>query len=86
MPKLWDDNAWEEYLYWQTHDKKMMKRINDLVKSIEREGQAVGLGKPEKLKYHPGWSRRIDKENRLIYTTDADGTIHILSCKDHYKD
>jgi len=86
MPKLWDDIAWEEYLYWQLNDKKIVKRINELVKSIEREGASKGIGKPEKLKYHPGWSRRIDKENRLVYTVDEKYSIHILSCKGHYDD
>ena len=66
--------------------KKILARINDLVKSIERDGVLKGIGKPEKLKYHSGYSRRIDGENRLVYSIDYDGFLHILSCKGHYKD
>ena len=86
MEKLWSDNAWDEYLYWQEHDKKMLKRINALVKDIERNGASKGIGKPERLKCQPSWSRRIDDTNRLTYRIDADGFLHILSCKGHYED
>lgn len=86
MRKLWDELAWNEYLYWQKNNKKMVARINNLVKSIERDGLIGGIGKPEKLKYHPGYSRRIDEENRLVYCIDNNGFLHILSCKGHYKD
>ncbi len=86
MRKLWDDAAWNEYLYWQAHDKKILGRINDLVKSIERDGVSKGIGKPEKLKHRTGWSRRINKENRLLYAVDDNGFLHILSCKGHYED
>lgn len=86
MRKLWDDAAWNEYLYWQVQDKKILGRINDLVKSIERDGISKGIGKPEKLKHRAGWSRRINKENRLLYAVDDNGFLHILSCKGHYED
>ncbi|MBQ9377718.1 MAG: Txe/YoeB family addiction module toxin [Schwartzia sp.] len=86
MRKLWDDAAWNEYLYWQAHDKKILGRINDLVKSIERDGVSKGIGKPEKLKHRTGWSRRINKENRLLYAVDDNGFLHILSCKGRYED
>ena len=86
MEKLWTDDAWSEYLYWQEHDKKTLQRINALVKDIERNGVDSGIGKPERLKYQPVWSRRIDEKNRLTYRTDENGFLHILSCKGHYED
>ena len=86
MKKIWFDEAWEEYLYWQTQDKKMLKRVNALLKDIER-GHFDGIGKPEPLKenYSGFWSRRIDDGNRLIYRIN-DGLLEILSCKGHYED
>ena len=86
MEKLWTDDAQNEYLYWQEHDKKTLKRINALVKDIERNGIDKGIGKPERLKYQPSWSRRIDEKNCLTYRTDENGFLHILSCKGHYED
>ncbi|MCR5007427.1 MAG: Txe/YoeB family addiction module toxin [Oribacterium sp.] len=85
MEKIWSDEAWEEYLYWQNQDKKTLKRINALIKSIEREGVMQGIGKPEPLKYRSGYSRRIDDQNRLVYDS-VDGKIYIVSCKGHYED
>ena len=64
MKKLWSDRAWDDYLYWQMQDKKTLKRINELVKSIEREGLSQGIGKPEPLRHRKAWSRRIDEANR----------------------
>ena len=58
--------AWEEYLYFQTQDKKTLKKINELIKDIERNGALNGIGEPEALKYRKGFSRRIDETNRLI--------------------
>lgn len=86
MKKIWFDEAWEEYLYWQTQDKKTIKRINALLKDIER-GHFDGIGKPEPLKenYAGFWSRRIDDSNRLIYRIN-NGILKILSCKGHYED
>ena len=75
MNKLWSDQAWEDYLYWQTQDRKTLKRINALVKDIERNGLSMGIGKPEPLRYRGVWSRRIDEENRLIYNIDAGGNL-----------
>ena len=86
MEKLWTDDAWDEYLYWQAHDKKTLKRINALIKGIERNGADNGIGKPERLKRQPSWSRRIDEKNRLTYRIDEIGALHILSCKGHYED
>lgn len=87
MKKIWFDEAWEEYLYWQAQDKKTIKRINAILKDIER-GYFDGIGKPEPLKgnYSGFWSRRIDDSNRLIYRINNDGTLEILSCKGHYED
>ena len=73
MNKLWSDRAWEEYLYWQMQDKKTLKKINELVKDIERNGASIGIGKPEPLKYRKAYSRRIDQVNRLVYDIDENG-------------
>ena len=86
MNKLWSDLAWEEYLLWQMLDKKTLKRINTLIKDIERNGISEGIGKPEPLRYRKAWSRRIDHENRLVYNIDDQGNLLILSCKGHYED
>jgi addiction module toxin, txe/yoeB family len=86
MNKLWSDRAWDDYLYWQLQDRKMLKRINDLVKDIERNGLSQGIGKPEPLRHRKAWSRRIDKANRLIYNIDESGNLWIIACKGHYED
>lgn len=86
MNKLWSDRAWEDYLIWQQLDKKTLKRINELIKDIERNGLSTGIGKPEPLKYRPGWSRRIDQANRLVYDIDAQGNLWIIACKGHYEE
>lgn len=86
MKKIWFDEAWEDYLYWQAQDKKTLKRINLLLKDVERNAFS-GLGKPEPLKgeFSGFWSRRIDETNRLIYRFIGE-TLEILSCKGHYTD
>ena len=86
MKKIWFDEAWEDYTYWQTQDKKTLKRINMLLKDIER-GNFDGSGKPEPLKGDMSgfWSRRIDDVNRLVYRIRGD-VIEIVSCKGHYED
>ena len=86
MNKLWSDKAWLDYLYWQTQDKKTLKRINELIKDIERNGIGQGIGKPESLKFRKGWSRRIDDKNRLVYDIDSSGNLLIASCRGHYED
>lgn len=86
MNKIWSDIAWDEYLYWQMMDKKTVKKINALIKDIERNGLSAGIGKPEPLKYRKAWSRRIDLEHRLIYNQDENGNLFIISCKGHYED
>ena len=86
MRKIWFDEAWEDYLYWQFQDKKTLKRINLLIKDVER-GNFDGLGKPEPLRYCDDcWSRRIDDKNRLVYYVTDDKDIVIISCKGHYED
>ncbi len=77
-------NAWEDYTSWLTEDKKMLKKINELIKDIQRTPFA-GRGKPEPLKYELSgfWSRRIDREHRLVYQISGD-EILIYSCKYHY--
>ncbi len=78
--------AWDEYLYWQTQDKKTLRRINGLLKDIQRN-HFTGTGKPEPLKGKANcWSRRIDEKNRLVYTVNGDHDLLILSCKGHYED
>ena len=84
MKKLWHDKAWAEYSEWQTRDKKTLKRINLILKSIERDGYGC-IGKPEPLKHRPGWSRRIDDANRLVYDVQDDA-LYIFACKGHYDD
>ena len=84
MKYLFVDESWEDYLYWQKTDKKLVKRINDLIKDISRT-PFTGLGKPEPLKYkYKGfWSRRIDGEHPLIYRVKGD-EILIVKCRFHY--
>ena len=86
MNKIWSDLAWDEYLQWQMLDKKTLKKINALIKDIERNGLSEGIGKAEPLKYRKAWSRRIDHENRLVYNFDAQQNLLIISCKGHYED
>ena len=84
MKKIWFDEAWEDYIYWQQQDKKTLKRINALLKEIEREN-FKGIGKPEPLKGELSgfWSRRIDDTNRIVYRI-VEGRLEILSFKGHY--
>ena len=85
MKKIWQEEAWEEYLYWQTQDKKTLKRINALIKDIERS-PFEGIGKPEPLKHDLSgyWSRRIDDTNRIVYKVNND-ILEIAQCRTHYK-
>jgi toxin YoeB len=79
------EDALQEYIFWQFQDRKTLKKINDLIKDIRRNGAAKGIGKPEPLKHRPGWSRRIDDANRLVYDVSGDN-LYIISCKGHYSD
>ncbi len=78
--------AWQDYLYWQTQDKKTLKRINQLLQDIIRNGYD-GIGKPEPLKhgFQGFWSRRIDDNNRIVYQIDGEHII-IAQCGSHYRD
>ena len=80
------DDAWDDYLYWQQHDKKILKKINRLIKEIEREPFG-GIGEPEPLKYNWSgyWSRRITIEHRLVYKVTNDSLL-IAQCRYHYRE
>ncbi|EBE4781977.1 Txe/YoeB family addiction module toxin [Salmonella enterica] len=84
MKLTWSEEAWDDYLYWQETDKRMVKRINELIKDVRRT-PFDGKGKPEPLKYNLSgfWSRRITEEHRLVYAITTD-TIQIAACRYHY--
>ena len=84
MIKSFTENGWADYCYWQTEDRKTLKKINDLLKDIERNGNS-GIGKPEPLlgDLQGFWSRRINEKDRLVYKLEDD-EIFVLSCRYHY--
>lgn len=84
MKYVWDENAWADYEWWQNQDRKVLKRINQLLQDVTRNGNE-GIGKPEPLNhgFHGYWSRRITAEHRLVYKVDGD-EIRIASCRYHY--
>ncbi|MGB5276761.1 MAG: Txe/YoeB family addiction module toxin [Gammaproteobacteria bacterium] len=84
MTLSWSDNAWEDYLYWQETDTKVLERINTLIKEIQRE-PFKGIGKPEPLKHNwtGYWSRRINREHRLVYKATKQA-LFIAQCRYHY--
>ncbi|MBF4546777.1 Txe/YoeB family addiction module toxin [Corynebacterium afermentans subsp. lipophilum] len=84
MRLVWTADAWDDYLYWQTNDKKTLKRVNQLLRDTLR-APFDGIGKPEPLKYGAdgAWSRRITQEHRLVYMV-ADGDLVILQARYHY--
>lgn len=86
MRKEFSDDAWEDYIYWESQDKKTLKRINKLIEDIERNGYD-GIGKPERLSGNLSdyWSRRIDDKNRIVYRI-LNGTVQIIQCGSHYRD
>ena len=86
MRLLWEERAWEDYLYWQTQDRKTLKRVNLLIADIKRN-PFEGIGKPEPLKHalNGYWSRRIDAEHRIVYFEQG-GTVFVISCRGHYDD
>lgn len=86
MHKIWFDEAWIDYIYWQTQDKKTLKGINNLIEDTERN-PFEGIGKPEPLRGDLSgfWSRRIDDTNRFVYRISND-KLEILSCRGHYED
>lgn len=87
MLKIWHEDAWEDYLYWQGQDKKTLKKINALIRDIERNGSAEGIGKPEPLQGDLSgyYSRRIDEKNRIVYQVRENALI-IIQCGGHYRD
>ncbi len=85
MKLKWDESAWEDYIYWQTQDKKTLRKINSIVQSIMRT-PFEGIGKPEALKHRNGyWSRRIDETNRIVYKVEDDAVV-IAAIRGHYDD
>ena len=85
MKLKWDEEAWSDYLYWQTQDKKTLKKINILLTDTMRN-PFEGIGKPEPLKHRQGyWSRRIDDKNRIVYRVEGDSLV-IAAVRGHYHD
>jgi toxin YoeB len=86
MKKIWFDKAWEDYLYWQTQNKKTLKKINKIIQDIERNGYN-GIGKPEPLKHDLTgyWSIKIDEKNRIVFRID-NKSLEIIQCGSHYRD
>jgi toxin YoeB len=84
MEIVWQENAWDDYLYWEKNDKSKVKRINELIKDCQRN-KFEGIGKPERLKENLSglWSRRIDNEHRLVYRIQ-ENRLHIIQCRFHY--
>ena len=82
---IFDPDAFKEYMDWQNDDIKTLRKINNLIISIQRNGVMKGLGKPEVLKHLKAYSRRIDDNNRLIYAIDEKQNLRIISCKGHYR-
>ena len=86
MRKLWQDEAWEEYLHWQTQDKKTLKKINKLLTDIDRNGyQCTGKSEPLSGNLAGYWSVRIDEKNRIVFRIDSEN-IEIIQCGTHYRD
>ena len=84
MKLVWDESAWGDYVWWQVQDRKVLKRINQLIEDIKRNGNE-GIGKPEPLKHALSgyWSRRINDEHRIVYKV-ADGSLLIAQLRYHY--
>ena len=87
MIKIWQEEAWKDYLYWQGQDRKTLKKINQLLKDIERNGYQGGLGKPEPLTGDLSgfWSKRIDDKNRIVFRI-VNEKLEIAQCGSHYRD
>ncbi|WP_405695053.1 Txe/YoeB family addiction module toxin [Streptomyces sp. NBC_01185] len=86
MKVLFVDDGWNDYLWWQGNDRKILKRINQLIADIDRSGHG-GIGKPEPLRNDLSgyWSRRINSEHRLVYRIDENTIIHVVACRFHYE-
>lgn len=85
MNSIFTERGWKDYLSWQNEDKKTLKRINMLLTDIQRNGADSRIGNAEILKNREGYSKRIDKANRLVYTFNSNGDVVVLSCKGHYQ-
>jgi toxin YoeB len=90
MIKAWQDEAWEDYVYWQTEDRRTLKKINKLLESIDRNGYNC-IGKPEALKHKKQgyWSVEIDEKNRIVFRireTNNEKFLEIAQCGSHYRD
>lgn len=85
MKKLWHDSAWADYEYWQTQDRKTLRRVNTLIRDIERNGYS-GMGKPEPLRGNLSgwWSVRINAANRIVFKIESE-TLVIFACRGHYE-
>ena len=86
MNTTFTDKAFTQYTEWVDVDRKKFKKIGELIKSIKRDGLLGGIGNPERLKWIDGYSREIDKGNRLVYRIDEHKNLEIISCKGHYDD
>ena len=86
MKVTFSEKALIEYMEWQFEDRKTLKRINELIKDIQRNGFMKGVGKPEALRRRKAYSRHIDDANRLVYIGDKERNLEIISCKGHYDD
>lgn len=84
MKLVWDESAWDDYLYWRRQDRRVLRRINQLIADVQRNGNE-GIGKPEPLKhgFQGYWSRRITAEHRLVYKV-VDDEVRIAQCRLHY--
>lgn len=84
MILIWDENAWDDYHWWQAQDRKVLRRINTLIRDIQRNGHE-GIGKPEALNHNFAeyWSRRITGEHRLVYKV-VNGKVRLAACRYHY--
>ncbi len=86
MNIIFSSTAWRQYTDWQAQDKRLVRRINELIKDIDRNGALKGIGKPELLKYRKACSRRITDEHRLVYNIDTNGNLIIYACRGHYEE
>lgn len=86
MKVIFSGHSWDDYLWWQANDRKLLKRVNELIRDIDRNGVDEGIGKPEPLRHDLAgvWSRRINAEHRLVYRLGSDGAIEVIACRFHY--
>lgn len=86
MNIVFSPTAWDQYVGWQKLDPATVKKINDLIQDIQRNGFLKGIGKPEPLRGRKAYSRRINQEHRLVYIGDENQNLCIIACKGHYED